>query len=241
MHDPKTVAHEIKIGKTWLITIWHVDPETDGTDDSCGWPWPRVGEADERIIDEIVNWEIKFPYLMTPYLPVTIASPKYNYHQMLAGDCIAYIVTAWMQIAWKRDRRRKITFGEFEHILNLATNPYDNLRAVLASPDSPPEYNTRRFLYAVMRQYLGYHRPWWRHPRWHIYHWEFQIHPVQKLKRFLFSRCAGCGKMFRWGYVPTSTQWEGTGPLWFRREQNVYHRDCLPVRERVKSTAGNDN
>lgn len=36
MHDPKTVAHEIRIKNWHLVTIWHVDPETDGTDDSCG-------------------------------------------------------------------------------------------------------------------------------------------------------------------------------------------------------------
>lgn len=51
MHDPMTVAHEIrrpwpdkksKLDPNWkyypsLVTIWHVDPETDGTDDSCDW------------------------------------------------------------------------------------------------------------------------------------------------------------------------------------------------------------
>src|SRR5438270_11469354 len=49
MHDPMTVAFEIRSpikrkSNLWpkgyrksLITIWHVDPETDGTDDSCDW------------------------------------------------------------------------------------------------------------------------------------------------------------------------------------------------------------
>ena len=53
MHDPMTVAFEVKYpwrdkssGTTKLfpkgyrrtfITVWHVDPETDGSDDSCGW------------------------------------------------------------------------------------------------------------------------------------------------------------------------------------------------------------
>lgn len=52
MHDPLTVAFEIKypwrtptpVPKLWphgyrrtFITIWHKDPERDGTDDSCDW------------------------------------------------------------------------------------------------------------------------------------------------------------------------------------------------------------
>lgn len=50
MHDPLTVAFTIPrpwprranwSTRRWywpaLVTVWHVDPETDGTDDSCGW------------------------------------------------------------------------------------------------------------------------------------------------------------------------------------------------------------
>ena len=49
MHDPSTVAFEIKypfpeevnkktgyVYRRPIITIWHEDPCTDGTDDSCG-------------------------------------------------------------------------------------------------------------------------------------------------------------------------------------------------------------
>jgi hypothetical protein len=69
-------------------------------------------------------------------------------------------------------------------------------------------------------------RPWWRHPRWHVWHWKVQIHALQNLKRWLFSRCSKCGKGFKWGYAPTSGSWNGTGPRWFRGEENVYHHDC---------------
>lgn len=42
MHSPETVAFQIrnpfaKNKYSYLITIWHIDPETDHTDDSCGW------------------------------------------------------------------------------------------------------------------------------------------------------------------------------------------------------------
>lgn len=66
----------------------------------------------------------------------------------------------------------------------------------------------------------------WRGWRWHFWHWRIQFHPIQALKRWLFSRCAGCGKGFPWDYSPVSLQWNGTGPRWFRGEHAVYHHEC---------------
>lgn len=49
MHDPQTVAFDIKIPKLWrkkkhgirpsiyILTVWHVDPQKDGSDNSCDW------------------------------------------------------------------------------------------------------------------------------------------------------------------------------------------------------------
>lgn len=72
-------------------------------------------------------------------------------------------------------------------------------------------------------------RPWWKHPRFHLRHLRVQIHFTQKLKRFLFSRCAGCYQRFEWGYAPVSLSWGGKkGPQWFESEENVYHYECLP-------------
>jgi hypothetical protein len=124
MHDPMTVAFDIpnpfarRWGESWfsrpaLVTIWHVDPEADGSDDSCGWCFPG--------------------------------------------------------------------------------------------------------------------RPWWRHPRWHVHHWKIQVHPLQMLNRWLFSRCATCGKGFGWGYAPVASGWHPEGPRWFRSEEGVRHHECAHV------------
>lgn len=69
-------------------------------------------------------------------------------------------------------------------------------------------------------------RSWWQHPRWHIWHWKIQIHPVQQFKRWAFSRCVKCGKGFSWGYAPVTGQWHSKGPRWFRSEPHVYHETC---------------
>jgi hypothetical protein len=41
-------------------------------------------------------------------------------------------------------------------------------------------------------------RPWWKHPRWHIWHWRIRIHPLRDLIRWIFDRCSHCGGRFRW-------------------------------------------
>lgn len=66
----------------------------------------------------------------------------------------------------------------------------------------------------------------WRGWRWHFWHWSFQCHPLQNLKRWLFSRCCRCGKGFSWGYAPSSDSWDDDGPRWFRGERGVHHHNC---------------
>ena len=70
MYDPLTVAFEIrspfreKPSRLWpkgyrppFITIWHKDPERDGTDDSCDWFGRKrpLSPAEQRIAEAI--WE----------------------------------------------------------------------------------------------------------------------------------------------------------------------------------------
>jgi len=174
MHDPMTVAHEIR--RPWadkkpmmggfryypsLVTIWHVDPEKDGTDDSCDWFYRNLTEQERAAALEMrtnVN--------------------TVNHPRCLFGT---------------------ISQEDQEHILLL-------------------QWRAARDYYRP--------RPWWQHPRWHIHHWKIQVHFVQALKRFLFSRCAKCGKGFPWNYAPISSSWSGGGPRWFRGEPNVFHHGC---------------
>lgn len=156
MHDPMTVAFDIRspFGKknelmkdksyryhAPIITIWHVDPESDGTDDSCDW----FG--------------------------------------------------------------RKLPRGVRDEVNSL---PEDARRAV-----------------HMTLWVIGDRRPWYRKPKWHVRHWRLQVHPIQQFKRWTFSRCAGCGHRFRWGYAPVSNGWGSSGPRWFQGEAGIYHGECF--------------
>ena len=195
-----------------------------------------MAEQDLAQIEKIIMWDMAFPFhtfqttvgmaiIDDPKLAI-IDDPKYTalFAATLAGDCLGYVAAAWQQIA-RHKGRRHLTTAEWWEVVSLATNPDDNLRSILADPDDNPKERAHRFLFCVMRQYLRHHRPWWRHPRWHIHHWHIQVHFTQALKRWLFSRCAYCGERFTWGYAPISDG-NSAGPRWFKSETHCFHHDC---------------
>lgn len=252
MHDPMTVAFTIKRPwpyrsnfnrKDWfwpsIVTIWHVDPESDGSDDSCGWSRPPLTPTDRKIIDDLVEWESKHPYFASPSIPASsvVVDPNYEYPQMTPGDSLALTACAWQLIAKEKAHRTgrdhggwrrvgKLTMREWVEIVQVATYPHDNLRSLLVSTDEEPLERVRRFFLCVMNAYNRFHRPWYRHPRWHVWHWRIKVEPLQAFKRWAFSRCCKCGKGFKWAYSPTTCSWNGTGPLWFRSESGVFHSEC---------------
>ena len=54
MHDPSTLAFDVRIGKFRLAEIWHIDPETDGDDDSCGWAYPRLSDSEMALARSLI-------------------------------------------------------------------------------------------------------------------------------------------------------------------------------------------
>lgn len=263
MHDPSTVAHQIKYPwaksvsifkdgtkhryRASIITIWHEDPmdfagKVRGrSDDSCGWHTPHMRK------DELERWKKHAEYQYGEIFrktKVTAAGESYAYVCYDAPDC--YTAVYWLWRAIKHEHRKDTwsyrqpwqygntpTPGELEAIMNLATNPVDNLqfcftreaKRPIGTSDSTGD-DFWSFYSSVHRAYRRHHRPWWHHPRWHVHHWRIQFHPWQTFRRWAFSRCTSCGKRFSWGYSPTGFQWDKPRPKLFRGESDVYHSDC---------------
>lgn len=251
MHDPSAVAFEIKSPikrksqffakgyRSPLITIWHEDPMNfEGkcggrSDDSCGWHTPLFR------IDEMDAWRKHAEYEYTCVFNkqhVTAKGEDYArvcYHPETTYDAVYWVWRAirhehlkdkwWYRTLWRYGRR--LSARELDEIQNLATNPVDNLQFMFQHEikDAKTFWN---FYHCVLRAYRRYTRPWYRHPRWHIHHWRFQIHPWQTFRRWAFSRCAGCGKGFTWGYSPTGFSWDPPKPKFFCSEVGVYHSEC---------------
>lgn len=263
MYDPSTVAHEIrypwrKYGRALrrnpgglgefertyrasFITIWHEDPEDSRGkcgvrgDDTCGWHSPPYSEADrdrirrlgERQYGTIFNkqWALAEgkDYTRVCYEPNT------------------YDAIHWTWRAIKQSERpngcwqygRDLTQAELSEIYSLDSNPVDNLRITVSGVKDAE--SCADFFLTVYRCYLRFNRPWYRHPRWHLWHWRFQVHPWQTFRRWAFSRCAGCGKRFPWGYSPVSHQWHSERPKLLQGETGVYHHECSGMTMKLHS------
>lgn len=253
MHDPMTQAFVIpygwrtetfKNGTKWrywkpLITIWHVDPERGGSDDSCGWFKPPFTKEQRDIVKALAGDEARDPWFMS-------LDAKQNSNPV---ECESYVRGAFLLVGRCLEHRCRVkppTLDEATHWAALMVhNSVDNFRSKLAFKsgyhsnwyrDTEPntveedkwfrEREAESFFGAIMGYILRERRPWYRHPKWHFWHWSLQIHHLQAFKRWAFSRCCKCGKRFPWGYAPVSNSWNGTGPLWFRSEEGVYHHDC---------------
>lgn len=78
------------------------------------------------------------------------------------------------------------------------------------------------------KQRFGFKRSFWVY-KLHVHHWSIQVHPAQALRRWLLTRCAGCGKRFAYGYAPVSFQWDkpkrSFWQRWTRGEEGLFHHD----------------
>jgi hypothetical protein len=255
MHDPMTVAFEIRypwfrrgswphrwrfLPKSWraakhwpdgyresFATIWHVDPEQHAhergqrSDDSCGWSRAHLTDAMRKLADEMADWEQKFPLFFAQ--PQRVPNPEYpTLWEIGPGDAAALMLEAWSQIAWRLYQRRLSPTLAFK-AMRLGHSSVDHFCGGFTNTNRDGQRDT---LLWIIRAYASEVRPWYRHPRWHVHHWQINVQPAAALKRWLFTRCCRCGNAFPWGAAVCTDQWDNDGPRWFRGERNVYHADC---------------
>ena len=245
MHDPSTLAFSIrspfrrapdnlfKSGyRPPFIDIWHEDPlKFEGKcggrdDDSCGWHSPLLTVAERAAVEKLAKQQY------SQIFEKQVRAREGASYAHICFEPTAYDAVYWSwraikahgRVGWQwGDKHSFLTSGELEQIYLLSANPVDNFRRTVATIGSEEDFIS--FFMLVHRAYRGYSRPWYKHPRWHFWHWRLQIHPWQQFRRWAFSRCAGCGKRFPYGYSPVG-QWDPERPKPFRSEKGVYHFEC---------------
>lgn len=251
MHDPMTVAFTIRYpwrkygrrAKTAFdreyrepfITIWHVDPETDGSDDSCGW-FMRAKHGDKTTLDRIIkrfesDWDRVFISEETSrqYL-CGLFAPSGKPHLSPLGITLNLFFLAAIEHLGSRDRAMRWLSRNMAEIALFAENTTDSLFDKITQKfgdDGRREERVRGFAVIVYGWLLRESRPWYRHPRWHLWHWQLQVHPWQNLRRFMLTRCEGCGRMFAYGEAPTASSWDRDEPKFLRGERGLYHSRCM--------------
>jgi hypothetical protein len=128
MHDPMTVAHEIKSPvkdkngyRRTLLTVWHKDPCKDGTDDSCGW-FKRARHGNSAELNEVEK-EFAFNFKHNYWFDKD-GFPIYN---AISTLLLMYQAAAW--IVFKRNRRKLNRFmkNHLYEITMFAANPHDSM------------------------------------------------------------------------------------------------------------------
>lgn len=259
MNDPMTVAFEIRY--PWraysrakraaqpkdsfvqryrhsFITVWHVDPETDGSDDSCEW-FVRGKHADPKVLERIKkaflsDWDRTWTYekkdggdgttyprgLFLPYgLPrLSPTGIMLNLFFIAAREMHGY------DKAMRFMRRHLFDIMLFAE--NTSDSMFDSMTMALGPEERTREERVARFAWIVFGWILRVERPWWKHPRWHFWHWKIQVHPWQNARRWLLTRCCKCGGRFRYAESPVSNSWNRKPLRWFRGEEGLHHMDC---------------
>lgn len=223
MHSPETVAFEIRIGKKEkkdgnyrmpILTIWHIDPEKDGTDDSCGW-FIRARHVDQAVLDKIRK---EFQFNQEYWFD----KEGKQIFSTIGTLMEMYRTAAWIHFKHNRKKTDAFMRKHCANIISFAENPHDcggdditgkfylSTNSDLLSPD---RFNGMAGM--VYTDIIRKERKWYQHPKWHVHHWKFQFHPIQQLKRRWWTKCCKCGKR---GFKSSAmSNWEGT---------RIWHQEC---------------
>lgn len=211
-----------------FITIWHVDPERDGTDDSCGYSFVKLTTVQREILHNAARSEGQYPHFLC------CREKQWNGNHAEVESLyrgLFYLVCRVLRLKITFDQAARYaseathihSFGKFGDTFCFLPGYHTNSETDSASQR---QRHFEGILCNVAQSILTERRPWWQHPKWHFWHWKFQCHALGKFKRWAFSRCSKCGGRFTWGYCPVSNSWNGTGPRWFASEPDTYHSDC---------------
>lgn len=278
MHDPMTVAHEIKYpwfdykpwpkkfrrnpepfrmrraweempehlkeerSQSWpegyrsaFITIWHVDPERGGSDDSCGYSFVKITPKQREILRNAAwheGYEPHFLICRQKEWNGTHSDAESLYRGLVALVArVLRISMSWEEIC------RYAT--DAVHVRAGGSGKYGGVFCFLPGYHTNSQKDCKEdrqdhfhhILCNVARNIITDRRPWYRHPKWHFWHWKFQCHPLGQFKRWAFSRCCYCGKRFKFGESPTTNNWNSEGPRWFRGETDIHHGSCHLVKD----------
>lgn len=236
MHDPMTVAFTIKApwwyrpksgpfkGKRYhatLVTIWHVDPEKGGSDDSCGYTVPHLSKCQRKRLKSWAWHEGRNPYFL-----------RYRSKEWDMGRAEAEAIYRGLLLHVARVARIRMTYTQAALQAALTIHDPDCIDPASRlcflpgyhsnSKEDRQEDREQHFyevICGIARWMKRGRRSWWRHPRWHFWHWRFQVHPLQSLWRRLFVRCSRCGGSFGWKESAIGS-WSGN-KMWHERCEGI--------------------
>lgn len=243
MRDPKTVAFEINWPrlrknsnkyKNPILTIWHNDPCSDGSDDSCGW-FIRGRHVDQVKFEKIKERIHEDVFQMHGETELGLMNSKTGRPVMstIAVVLNMYSIATWIHFDYNRKKQLAFMRKHVYDILHFAENPTDSLRIDIEGvfrDSTSKDFDPRRFAETMTNiiypDIIRKTRKWYQHPKWHVHHWSFQFPGLQSFYRYWFQRCSGCKKMGFRGKSAYSN-WEGS---------KVWCEDCEGGHQKTSRT-----
>jgi hypothetical protein len=274
MHDPMTLVWRIRIPLPWfrdskfrkdkdgqlvprefrmraeirLVDIWHNDPQTDGSDDSCS-VRRILSRKHGSLLKHFGSDEARSPWFLRER--AKIPSSPADAEALLRG-ALWHVARCLGLNRWSLFHKRVTFEWCAREASELLHNTADNVRSSLCllpgyhtndqNPDGPPaeeidledhaawaredrrslddprypkeasEYWRRErsegFFFMVAKILSRETARWWQHPRWHFWHWSFQVHAWRWFMRRYVERCGKCRKRFKGRSV--FSDWGGT-------------------------------
>lgn len=196
MHSPETLI--LSFGP---FSLWHNDPcnKPGCGDDSCGW-FMRASHGDPEMLKKIRSamdfsfdrvfeyrkddWDDKKKKAGEPadsihytgyFMPH--GDPNFSIHGIVL-NLFFDAIHAYFKHDWEKSRpwMRKHLFD----ILMFAENPTDSLRdGIVGTFRSTEKWDREealdRYASCIYGWILREERPWYRHPRWHVHHWQLNV------------------------------------------------------------------
>lgn len=189
-----------------LAEIWHKDPCTDGSDDSCG-RFMRSRHGDKKTLAAIesrmrIDWKHWF---------------SESGDQLMSTPGIAlqmFWIGAWEFFGSKNSKRAtRWMRRNLYDILQFSENPIDGLHDSITGKYGQDreamEGRVHSFALIIHGWLLRDNRPWWKSPSFHVHHYRINIPLFRSLRRLLWDRCCQCGKTLGWN-KSVSSDWNGT-------------------------------
>ena len=180
MHDP--YSEILRVGP---FTLWHKDPETDGSDDSCGM-FQRLRHLDQGLYQKVLrDFEFHFKH---NYWFTADGTPKFSTPGTVL---IMYRTAAWKIFYPSRRKFDRFFRMHLHNILHFAENDFDSLHNAITREmyyrtvehdRSQVESRQERIAYLASVVYCDIMRklrPWYKHPRWHVHHWRLSFNKYQ--------------------------------------------------------------
>lgn len=177
MHDPMSVAFEInspfrnkKGDKRTLITIWHVDPCKDNTDDSCG-IFMRARHCNQAKLKEVkseFNFNLKHNYWFD--------KDGKQLFSTIATLLLMYRAALWIHFDRNRNKQDRFFRKYLADIIWFAENPTDCMGDSITNKwDDTTEGRFNGMASMIYSDICRKERKWYQHPKWHIHHWHIQF------------------------------------------------------------------